>query len=53
MDYPDFPVPVGVFRDIEAPIFEDLIAAQVNSAREKSPPDFQALLHGSETWEVS
>ncbi|MCA9844462.1 MAG: 2-oxoacid:ferredoxin oxidoreductase subunit beta [Dehalococcoidia bacterium] len=53
MDYPDYPVPVGVFRDIEAPIFEDLIAAQVESARQKSPPNFQDLLNGSETWEVS
>jgi 2-oxoglutarate ferredoxin oxidoreductase subunit beta len=53
MDYPEFPVPVGVFRDIEAPIFEDLIAAQVENARRRNPPDFEELLRGPETWEVS
>jgi 2-oxoglutarate ferredoxin oxidoreductase subunit beta len=53
MDYPEFPVPVGVFRDIQAPIFEDLVAAQVENARRRTPPDFEELLRGPETWEVS
>jgi 2-oxoglutarate ferredoxin oxidoreductase subunit beta len=53
MDYPAYPVPVGVFRDIEAPVYEDLITAQVENARKRTPPDFEALLHGTETWEVS
>lgn len=52
MDYPEFPVPVGVFRDIEAPTYDGLVARQVESARAKETPDFEALLHAGETWEV-
>jgi 2-oxoglutarate ferredoxin oxidoreductase subunit beta len=53
MDYPAYPVPVGVFRDIAAPVYEDLVAHQVEQARASSPPDFEALLRGGETWEVT
>jgi 2-oxoglutarate ferredoxin oxidoreductase subunit beta len=52
MDYPDYPVPVGIFRDITAPTFDDLITAQVESARAAGIPNFQELLNGGETWEV-
>jgi len=52
MDYPEFPVPVGVFRDIEHPTFESLIERQVEEARRKDPPNFEELLFGGETWEV-
>src|SRR5690606_19992963 len=30
MDYPDFPVPLGVFRDIDAPVLDDLVQQQVD-----------------------
>jgi 2-oxoglutarate ferredoxin oxidoreductase subunit beta len=53
MDYPDFPVPIGVFRDADAPSFETLVAEQVTNARAKGEGDFEALLHSGETWEVS
>jgi 2-oxoglutarate ferredoxin oxidoreductase subunit beta len=53
MDYPAFPVPTGVFRQVEAPTYEDLVAAQVESARRKGEGDFEALLNQGETWEVS
>jgi 2-oxoglutarate ferredoxin oxidoreductase subunit beta len=45
-------VPVGVFRDIEAPTFDELVERQVEDARAKGTPDFQSLLRGSDTWEV-
>ncbi|HEX6031332.1 MAG TPA: 2-oxoacid:ferredoxin oxidoreductase subunit beta [Tepidiformaceae bacterium] len=53
MDYPAFPVPIGVFRDVEAPTFDGLIEKQVEDARAKTPPDFEKILAGGETWEVS
>jgi 2-oxoglutarate/2-oxoacid ferredoxin oxidoreductase subunit beta len=53
MDYPDFPVPVGIFRDVQHATFEDLIEEQVREAREKEPPRFEELLYSGETWEVS
>ncbi|MCC6419266.1 MAG: 2-oxoacid:ferredoxin oxidoreductase subunit beta [Gemmataceae bacterium] len=52
MDYPDFPVPVGVFRSVDAPTFEDLLQEQVDQARAKDPGDFEELLRSGETWEV-
>ncbi|MCK9519988.1 MAG: thiamine pyrophosphate-dependent enzyme, partial [Dehalococcoidia bacterium] len=52
MDYPDFPVPTGIFRSVQAPIFEDLIQRQVDEARSKNEPDFEALLRAGEVWDV-
>ena len=52
MTYPDFPVPVGIFRQIERPTYEDLVDEQVTSAREQRAPDLASLIAGPETWEV-
>ena len=52
--YPDFPEPIGVFRDIEAPVYNELIDEQIERlTREKGEPDLQQLLNGSESWEVN
>jgi len=53
MDYPDYPVPLGLFRNVEAPSFETLVEAQVADAMAKGQGDLQALLNSGETWEVS
>ncbi len=53
MDYPDFPVPVGVFRDVDAPTYDDLVQEQVDTARSREKADFEELLHSGETWEVN
>ncbi|MGE5595304.1 MAG: 2-oxoacid:ferredoxin oxidoreductase subunit beta [Hyphomicrobiales bacterium] len=52
MDYPDFPVPIGVFRDVSQPTFDELLQKQVEDAKAKNPPNFEELLHAGETWEV-
>jgi len=52
MDYPEFPVPVGVFRNIEGPAFDELVQEQVDSARAKGIGDLAAALHQGETWIV-
>ncbi len=53
LDYPEFPVPIGVFRDVAKPTYEDLVAAQVAAAQAKGVGNFEELLRSGETWEVS
>ena len=52
MDYPAFPVPVGVFRSVQRPSYDELVQQQVDDAVAKNPPQFEQLLHSGETWEV-
>jgi 2-oxoglutarate ferredoxin oxidoreductase subunit beta len=53
MEAPSFPVPVGVYRNIEAPIFDAAMRAQVESVTaKKGPGDIHALIYGGDTWEV-
>jgi len=52
MDYPEYPVPIGVFRDIESPTYDGLVAEQIVNARAKGPGDLKAALHSGETWDV-
>jgi 2-oxoglutarate ferredoxin oxidoreductase subunit beta len=52
MDYPEFPVPIGIFRDVDAPTFDDLVTEQVESAMAKGPGSLEAALHAGETWTV-
>jgi 2-oxoglutarate ferredoxin oxidoreductase subunit beta len=45
--------PVGVFRDVEQPVYDDLMAAQIEQATEqRGPGDLAALLHGNDTWTI-
>lgn len=51
--YPQFPEPIGVFRAIDAPVYDALIDDQVKRlTAEKGPPDMQKLLDGPDPWEV-
>ncbi len=44
---------IGIFRDVEMPTYDDLMAAQLDRAREQSGPgDLVALLRGRDTWVV-
>ena len=46
--------PVGVFRDIDSPSYDELMDEQLVSAKEKQGPgDLMGLLHGGDTWDVS
>jgi len=55
LDTSDFRhTPVGVFRQVEQPSYDQLMAEQIDAARARSGPgDLAALLAGSDTWEVS
>src|SRR3954466_6964477 len=53
MRYPDFPEPLGVFRDVEQERYVNIVRGQLAKAQEKGAGDLQALLTGSETWTVT
>jgi len=53
MNYPEFPVPVGVFRDVPRPEYGDLMQEQISSAIAKQGKgDLKALLNAGDTWMV-
>ncbi len=45
--------PIGVFRDIDRPAYDDLMRAQVSQAQQQKSPDLDALLRGPDTWSVA
>ncbi len=50
---PDFPVPFGVFRDVDKPSYESLSQQLSESARAaKGRGDLQRLLNSGETWTI-
>lgn len=54
MEYPDFPTPIGVLRDVDKPVYESGVMAQVATAREKrGVGDLHTLYHAADTWEVT
>jgi 2-oxoglutarate ferredoxin oxidoreductase subunit beta len=46
--------PIGIFRDVERPAYDDLARQQLEAAGRPEDPDasLQALLRGAETWTV-
>ncbi len=53
MKFPEFPVPIGVFRNISAPMYDQSLNEQVADARqEKGEGDLMELLHSGDTWTV-
>jgi len=54
MHYPDFPEPMGVFRAVERPTYEDMLMRQVSDAVQKSGPGkLEDLYDDGETWMVN
>src|SRR5688500_6989666 len=54
MRYPEFPEPLGVFRDVEQDRYVDLVRGQNEAAVAKhGKGDLQHLITGDETWTVS
>lgn len=54
MRYPEFPEPMGVFRDVAVSTYEDLVMGQITDARDKQgPPDLAQLLSSGDVWEVN
>ena len=46
--------PIGVFRDVERPVYDELMAEQIAAAKEKhGEGDLRELLHAGDTWTIS
>ncbi|MFN2470827.1 MAG: 2-oxoacid:ferredoxin oxidoreductase subunit beta [Gaiellaceae bacterium] len=51
---PTGPTPIGIFRAVERPVYDDLMAEQLERAKaEKGAGDLETLLHGGDTWTVA
>ena len=50
--YPEFPEPIGVFRAIERPTYDEMFNQQVQDAKDKNTMTFQDIIEQGETWEV-
>jgi 2-oxoglutarate ferredoxin oxidoreductase subunit beta len=54
MRHPEFPVPVGVMRSVDKPIFEEQLHNQITDAKKKrGEGDLNALFQSGETWTVN
>jgi 2-oxoglutarate ferredoxin oxidoreductase subunit beta len=50
---PTGPTPLGIFRDVERPVYDDLLQQQIDEAREARPDaDLDSLLTAGNVWEV-
>ena len=53
MEGPDFPIALGVIRDVEAPTYNDAVEAQIEEVKAKKPyHNFAELLETNDIWEV-
>jgi 2-oxoglutarate ferredoxin oxidoreductase subunit beta len=53
MAYPDYPVPIGVFRNIRKPTYDELMTAQSDRSKELyGQGDLQKLFNAGDTWVV-
>ncbi len=54
MWWPDYPVPVGVFRDVSRPTHDELMTGQIEAVvAQRGQGDLKKLLESGETWTVS
>ena len=54
MRHPEFPEPLGVFRAVDQPRYNELVRHQMEDAvSKKGAGDIQKLITGSETWTVA
>jgi len=50
---PHGPTPIGIFRDVERPVYDELMAEQLETAKaERGEGDLAALLQAGDTWRV-
>jgi len=53
MAYPEFPVPIGVFRQVEHPVYERMVHDQVQQAQQaRGVGNLKDLYSADETWTV-
>jgi len=52
MSHPEFPEPIGVFRDVDKPRYEETLNKQVADAQKRAKGDLKTLFTSGETWTV-
>ena len=53
LDLPEFPVPMGVLRAINRPVYGDMLDERITSAQEtQGKGDLKKYLRAGETWTV-
>jgi 2-oxoglutarate/2-oxoacid ferredoxin oxidoreductase subunit beta len=52
LSHPNFPTPVGVFRNVERPGYHEAVRAQIETAEKKHPPSLEKLYNSGSTWVV-
>lgn len=53
MEQPEFPQPVGIFRAIERPTYEEMMVDQIDAAIAKTGPgNLEKLINSGDTWVV-
>jgi 2-oxoglutarate ferredoxin oxidoreductase subunit beta len=53
LEYPHFPVPVGVFRNISKPTYDELMAGQIQKSIDVyGQGNLEKLLNAGDTWVV-
>lgn len=53
MSHPEFPEPIGVFRAIDEPRYEEMLNDQIDAAQQRGRGDLKTLFTSGETWEVN
>jgi 2-oxoglutarate ferredoxin oxidoreductase subunit beta len=54
LSYPDYPIPVGVFRNVKRPEYSELMTQQIDHAIEKGGRgDLAKLLNSGDTWTIN
>src|SRR5213595_2985184 len=44
--------PIGVFRDVQRPVYDELMSEQLDTARAQKDGDLESLLHAGDTWKL-
>jgi 2-oxoglutarate ferredoxin oxidoreductase subunit beta len=53
MRYPEYPVAVGVIRDVQRATYDDEVARQIDEQQQREPnKSADDLFFGGETWKV-
>jgi 2-oxoglutarate ferredoxin oxidoreductase subunit beta len=52
MRHPEFPEPIGVFRCVDRPRYEERLNDQIAEARAKRPGSLESLFNSGDTWVV-
>lgn len=53
MDYPEYPVPIGVLRAVQRPTYDAMMAEQIEKAIEaEGPGDLEEIFREGDTWTV-